>query len=172
MEDGAVLGSLFSRLQSKSPDEIMRLLCAYQEIRQDRCAQTQQSDAELVTFSTLPPGPARDERDAGFALSSANATLDWEDAGEEMLRGAWDEFRGSFGYEAYDAADDWWVDWGVLAQRTTAVRGNIVADTAVEGLEYAGDAADSLNGHEQTSCPPLEVHSPLIGLRRETIVTR
>lgn len=149
----------------------MRLLCAYQEIRQERCAKTQQSDAELVAFSTLPPGLARDERDAGFALSSANATLDWEDAGEDILRGAWDEFRGSFGYEAYDAADDWWIDWGVLAHRTTAVQSTSVVDTAVEDLEvpyYDEDEVNGSNGRAHIR----EAHSPLIGLRRETIVTR
>ena len=38
----------------------------------------------------------------------------------ERLRASWEELKGSFGYEAYDAADDWWVDWGVLRERMSA----------------------------------------------------
>ena len=119
-EDGAVLGSLFSRLQTRSREEILRLLRAFQEIRQERCENTIKADAELCIFSCLPPGPARDKRNEGFAQSEANKSLDWGEEGEATLRGAWEEFRGSFGYEAYDAADDWWVDWGVMIQRMTA----------------------------------------------------
>ncbi|THH08949.1 hypothetical protein EW145_g2356 [Phellinidium pouzarii] len=121
MEDGATLGSLFSRLQSRNADEALWLLRAYQELREDRCVTTVQSDIELVIFSTLPEGPARDERDEGFRMARKQESLDWENSREDILRGAWDEFRGSFGYDAYDATDNWWVDWGVMLQRMTAI---------------------------------------------------
>ena len=60
-------------------------------------------------------------RDAGFERARAQQSLDWEDVEEEYLREAWEELKGSFGYDAYDAADDWWVDWGVLRERLESV---------------------------------------------------
>ena len=126
------MGSLFSRLQSRSPDEILRLLAAYQEIRQERVESTIKSDAELCVFCTLPPGPARDKRNEGFRQSEANKSLDWVEESEETLRAAWEEFRGSFGYEAYDAADDWWVDWGVTIQRLSAASNTTMSPTSTK----------------------------------------
>ena len=61
-------------------------------------------------------------RDAGFERARAQQSLDWEDVEEEYLREAWEELKGSFGYDAYDAADDWWVDWGVLRERLESVQ--------------------------------------------------
>ena len=119
-EDGCVLGSLFSRLQTRDRGEILRLLGAYQEIRQERCEQGIQSDLEITGFCTLPAGPDRDRRNEGFKQSEANQSLDWDEESEETLRGTWEQYRVSLAYEAYDAADDWWVDWGAMAQRMAA----------------------------------------------------
>lgn len=161
VEDGAVLGSLFSRLQTKDPDEILRLLSAFQEIRQDRCSTTLQSDMELVTFCTLPSGPACDERNAGFKAAAKQEALDWENVGEDLLSGAWEEFRGSFGYEAYDAADDWWVDWGIMVQRMAA------AQRAADE-EYV----DEEDGEEYMSRPQTGIRSSILeGLQTQTVVT-
>lgn len=142
MEDGAVLGSLFSRLRTRNQDEIVRLLGAYQEVRQERCQETIQADSELVAFSTLPPGPARDEREAGFRAARVQRSSDWENASEERLRNVFEEFRGAFAYEAYDAADDWWVDWGLMAQRATAVQ---TASRPSQEYKYYSSAR-SVNG--------------------------
>ena len=124
MEDGAVLGSLFSRLQTRDTDEIFRLLNAYQSIRQDRCKVTLESEAEKVAFSVLEDGdPTREARDAEFRAARNKQRLVWEDMGDDIdyLQKAWEELRFSFGYEAYDAADDWWIDWGVMRERLSVI---------------------------------------------------
>ncbi|KAI5121812.1 hypothetical protein M0805_009804 [Coniferiporia weirii] len=165
MEDGAVLGSLFSRLQTRDTDEILRLLRAYQEMRQDRCTATVQSDCELVAFSTLPAGPERNERDEGFRLSRMQQSLDWEKASEDILRGAWEEFRASFGYEAYDAADDWWVDWGIMLQRMTAVE-SMTSKAAVATVAPE-------DGYESDRLSRIPSHSPILrGLKIQASSTR
>lgn len=121
MEDGAVFGSLFSRLRTGEREEITRLLMAFQEIRQSRCNSITDSEYQKVHFSVLEEGdPIRVARDAGFRAAADQHALDWENVDEEYLRASWEELKGSFGYEAYDAADDWWVDWGVLRERMSA----------------------------------------------------
>ena len=120
-EDGAVLGSLFSRLQTNSQDEIIRLLSAYQEIRQGRCTELSKSEYEKVHFSVLEKDdPMRVARDAGFAIARQQQSLDWANVDDDVLNRAWEEFKGSYAYDAYDAADDWWVDWGMLRERIRA----------------------------------------------------
>ncbi|EJD05385.1 FAD/NAD-binding domain-containing protein [Fomitiporia mediterranea MF3/22] len=161
VEDGAVLGSLFSRLQSRDQEEILRLLAAYQKIRQDRCNAILQTDNELLTFSTLPPGSARDERNAGFARASEQNMLDWENVDEDVLRSAWEEFRNSFGYEAYDAADDWWVDWGIVVHRLSAAQNASTIDD--DGDASNGECSSPLQAGLRTSI--------LDGLHKQTVIT-
>ena len=36
---------------------------------------------------------------------------------ESELRRQWLQFFEVWGYDASDAAEDWWVEWGVLAER-------------------------------------------------------
>lgn len=130
MEDGAVLGSLFSRLHTGSQEEVVRLLSAYQEIRQARCLELMKSEYEVVHFSTLDDAdPMREARDAGFAVARQQQSLDWDDVDEEVVRHAWDEFRTSYAYDAYDAADEWWNDWGLLRERMRAA--SYASDTKV-----------------------------------------
>jgi len=122
MEDAAVIGSLFSRLRTRSRQEILVLLNAYQEIREERCNLITDSEYEKIHFSILEVGdPIRAQRDAGLKASREMNALDWEDVSEEYLKAQWEEFKGSFGYEAYDAADGWWVDWGSLRERIRVV---------------------------------------------------
>lgn len=118
MEDAAVVGSLFSRLRTRSRQEILVLLNAYQEIREERCNLITDSEYERIHFSVLEVGdPIRAQRDAGLKASREIGALDWDCVSEEYLKAQWEEFKGSFGYEAYDAADSWWVDWGSLREK-------------------------------------------------------
>lgn len=122
MEDAAVIGSLFSRLRTRSRQEIVALLNAYQEIREERCNLITDSEYEKIHFSVLEVGdPIRAQRDAGLKASREMGVLDWDCVTEEYLKAQWEEFKGSFGYEAYDAADSWWVDWGSLRERISDV---------------------------------------------------
>ncbi|KAJ3564100.1 hypothetical protein NP233_g8513 [Leucocoprinus birnbaumii] len=107
-EDAAVLGSLMSHLSSR--DQIPQLLEAFQEIRQARCLQVQESESRNAMLVTLPPGEDREMRDAGMARSLQVDTT-WDDS---MLREQWEEIGEVFGYNATEAAEDWWIKWGVL----------------------------------------------------------
>jgi salicylate hydroxylase len=55
----------------------------------------------------------RDER-MKMSLSIASADK-WDDA---MLRQQWDEISDAFGYNAREQAEDWWVKWGALGERS------------------------------------------------------
>lgn len=149
IEDSATLGCLLSRLEARDENEILRLLSAYQEIREERCQTTIKSDSDLVMFCTLPPSPERDARDESFRIQLSKADeLDWESAGDDMLRDAFEEFRFSFGYDAYDAADEWWNDWGLTRQRMNAAHslegmmaGCMVSTIMTDGAEGLSVAA-------------------------------
>lgn len=83
--------------------------------------EVRRTELETVAFSCLPKdNPMRTERDAGFAVSRQMKVLDWENLDDPFLQRIWEQFKGSFGYEAYDAADDWWIDWGVMRERMSA----------------------------------------------------
>lgn len=107
------------------------MLRAYQEIRQERCEQGIQSDLGISTFLTLPPGPDRDRRNEGFKESEANKKLEWDEESEDSLRGTWEAYRVQLAYEAYDAADDWWVDWGVVVHRLSAADNNMTIESSL-----------------------------------------
>jgi len=40
---------------------------------------------------------------------------------EGQLREQWEEIAGVFGYNARDAAEDWWVNWGALRERSQSM---------------------------------------------------
>ncbi|KAH8111815.1 FAD/NAD-binding domain-containing protein [Phellopilus nigrolimitatus] len=116
VEDAAVLGRLFSHLRSR--DEIKRLLSAYQELRQQRCDIVQAKEEEKIAFSAMPSGPERDERDAHMREVRKDSRIEWKTSTDEYLRKRWvEEFEVLYGYNAFEAADTWWVEWGVLLER-------------------------------------------------------
>lgn len=113
VEDAAVFGVLMSHLRSRN--QIPQLLEAFQDLRYSRVQQVQQSELNNATLVCLPPGDFRDMRDAGMALSLNPSTEPWDDA---RLREQWDEIGGVFGYNAREAAEDWWIKWGSLGDGT------------------------------------------------------
>lgn len=121
IEDAVTLGKLFSYLAHQ--DQIPSLLSAYQELRQDRCAAIQKSEKSKLYFNLLPPGPEQHARDAALSQAAENAAKDWENMPEDMVSREWEEFRDLFGYDAQDAADNWWVHWGVLRERAAERHG-------------------------------------------------
>lgn len=125
---------------------MLRLLSAYQEIRQERCEVTVKSDADLMTFTTLPPGPARDARTEGFRLTREKMDLlDWTNISEDLLRDSWEEFRFSFAYDAYDAADEWWVNWGLTYERMNAAQGKSGMRSGSALSTFATEGEDDSN---------------------------
>lgn len=115
----------------------------------------------------MPPGPAKDARNATWkeqekvsvdkdVLSAADGSAgssDGDDMSSEAenleLRRQWLEFYENWGYDAQDAANSWWVEWGLLRER---------AEEAARGVNGHGDgAAGDARG---------------LGVEREIVVTR
>jgi len=65
----------------------------------------------------MPPGEARDMRDAHMKQSMAAGSEHWD---EGQLLEQWEQIAGVFNYCARDAAEDWWVNWGSLRERSQA----------------------------------------------------
>lgn len=114
VEDAAVLGTLMSRLQSV--EQIPQLLDAFQDLRQNRCDRVHTSEVNNVVLVGLPPGETREMRDAGLRVSLEEREGYWDDEGH--MREQWDEVGDVFGYNAREAAEDWWVKWGALGNST------------------------------------------------------
>ncbi|KAH7914859.1 hypothetical protein BJ138DRAFT_1143109 [Hygrophoropsis aurantiaca] len=114
IEDAEVLGTLFSRLHSW--DQIHHLTEAFQELRQARCDAIRQSDKIALRLALLPPGPDRNARNDMLRSMMPHAgPQGWSD---EKIRCQWEEVRMVFGYSAREAAEDWWIMWGLLRERS------------------------------------------------------
>ncbi|XP_006462114.1 hypothetical protein AGABI2DRAFT_206335 [Agaricus bisporus var. bisporus H97] len=109
VEDAAVLGGLMSRLSTS--EQIPQFLEAFCDIRHERCKLVQSSELRNAMLVTLPPGEDRDLRNEGMKLSLKTVGDSWDDS---MLREQWDEIGEVFGYNAIEAAEDWWIKWGAL----------------------------------------------------------
>jgi len=116
VEDAVVLGVLFSRLRNH--DQIPILTEAYQELRFARCKSVHESELSNSQLVTLPPGEARNQRNAHMKMAMAVGSERWD---EGQLRQQWEEIASVFGYNARDAAEGWWVSWGALRERSQAM---------------------------------------------------
>lgn len=116
VEDAVVFGVLFSRLRSY--DQIPILTEAYQDLRFARCKNVHESELSNARLVWLPPGADREARNAYMKMSMKSGKEHWDDS---ELREQWEEIAGVFGYSARDAAEDWWVNWGSLRERSQAM---------------------------------------------------
>lgn len=116
MEDAVVFGVLFSRLRNYG--QIPILTEAYQDLRMSRCKMVNEGELNNARLVWMPPGKAREQRDAYMKASRASGNEHWD---EGQLRKQWEEIAGVFGYCARDAAEDWWVNWGALRERSQAM---------------------------------------------------
>lgn len=105
VEDAVVLGTLFSHLENM--DQVPKFLNAYQDIRERRCQAVKKEDVTNAALMRLPPGPHRDGRNETM-MAPASA----EHADDGVLQRELDAFAAIFCYEAADAAEEWWVNWG------------------------------------------------------------
>jgi len=121
MEDAAVFGGLFSRLLSW--DQVPSLMEAYQDLRQERARFVALQDQANADISWISPGPYRDARDAAMR---ADRQCGLDEFSEGMLRDQWDTVSEVFAYSASDAAADWWVGWGMLAERAKKRAGDFL----------------------------------------------
>ncbi|KAJ7035284.1 hypothetical protein C8F04DRAFT_535171 [Mycena alexandri] len=118
LEDGAVLAKLFSHLSTES--QISDFLYAFQDLRQPRCETVLASERGIIQYMSMPNCPDQEMRDQGMMALAATGTnlFDVAEGGEESPE--WEEIKTVFGYDAEDEADNWWVSWGLLKQRSLA----------------------------------------------------
>lgn len=136
-----------SRLRTR--EQIPQFLEAYQDLRQPRCAHVRLSELHNAALVTLPPGDDRNQRDAAMKLSlNTNVDTDWDDT---RLREQWEEIGEVFGYNAREAAEDWWMQWGVLGDAKLApenVPVNLFSSFAVSTVEVSRSQSRSGSSSE------------------------
>ncbi|CCL99274.1 uncharacterized protein FIBRA_01289 [Fibroporia radiculosa] len=119
VEDGAVLAKLFSHLSKR--EQIGEFLNAFQDLRQARCETCVRSEFNFIYAITQDDGPEVDLRDKTFR-DSRNAGMDYLDENgatdESMSREQWHDVVTIFGYDCEDEADNWWMEWGRLRERS------------------------------------------------------
>ncbi|KAK0226468.1 hypothetical protein IW262DRAFT_768889 [Armillaria fumosa] len=102
IESAFTLPHLFSKLSSV--EQIPLLLDGYQKIRTPRNLGSLSSELEAAALMSLPPSAERDQRDEALALP-----LDQED---EASAKVWAATLIQFNYDAIEAVDEWWIQWG------------------------------------------------------------
>ncbi|KAJ6603701.1 hypothetical protein B0H10DRAFT_2229753 [Mycena sp. CBHHK59/15] len=113
VEDGFALGRVFSHLTSR--DQIPFLLNGYNEVRYRRTAATEASEISALIGITFPPGPARDARNQQFRAMSL---VDEEtEVADELIAATWHTYLVQFNYDANEAVDEWWLNWGKMMGR-------------------------------------------------------
>ncbi|KAF8802027.1 FAD/NAD(P)-binding domain-containing protein [Phlegmacium glaucopus] len=127
IEDAETLGSLFSRIQCR--EQIKQLLTAYEEIRYARCKQMDQSNRPIQELMKCPVGPEQEARDA--LLHQTLAYGDWDHMDEATFQSVWGTQLSMLVYDANEAVDDWWVQWGSFIARGE----NLPSKSELTGLE-------------------------------------
>ncbi|KAH9942535.1 FAD/NAD-P-binding domain-containing protein [Epithele typhae] len=111
VEDATVLGSLFSRITLL--DEIPTLLSAYHELRERRAAFGAAADWSNARMLVWPEGPAAAARDEDMRRRKD----EWD---EGTVKKEFEEIAELFLYDAYDAAEEWWLNWGRFSESARA----------------------------------------------------
>ncbi|KAH9849277.1 FAD/NAD-P-binding domain-containing protein [Lenzites betulinus] len=117
IEDGAVLAKIFSHLLERR--QIVDFLEAYQEIRQPRVNYVHAQEHETMMI-TVADGEVAEIRNRTMRANT--------EAGKNVLEGdaevatkQWSDMVEIFGYDCEDAADEWWMEWGILRERALSV---------------------------------------------------
>ncbi|KAI1787246.1 FAD/NAD(P)-binding domain-containing protein [Ganoderma leucocontextum] len=119
IEDAAVLGNLLSRLAH--PEQLPAFLQAYEDLRLPRTAETQDQSRLNQTIFHLPDGPEQERRDADMRKATEvelrrirEGKSKSNPAGDDALDGSSNQWadekksRIQFGYDADEAAEEWW----------------------------------------------------------------
>ena len=114
VESAAVLGVLFSYLRSHS--QISSFLYAYQDLRQKRVSELEDLENKKADFRLSQDGLDRTTRDELMKPTLDNiGSASWED---ESYSALWWLNYNPWAYNAFDAAEDWWEEWGSLRERS------------------------------------------------------
>lgn len=114
VEDAAVLGSLMSHLSSRK--QLPHILEAYQDLRLLRVKQVRETELNNATLVTHPDPQMQAMRNAALSQSLKQQGDTHDKWSDELLSAQWEEVGALFGYDATDAAEDWWVKWGALGE--------------------------------------------------------
>jgi salicylate hydroxylase len=87
---------------------------AYETIRRERSKFLHEVEVTSVTQNMFPHGPERQARDLEMQKLLHAGQHKWND---DAYFGIWGQLCQIWAYNAFDAADDWWVQWGVLRER-------------------------------------------------------
>lgn len=96
-------------------DHIPVLVGAYETIRRDRSEFLYRVEMTGVKQHMFPHGPERTARDEEMQKLFHAGQTKWDD---DAYLGLWGQLCEIWAYNAFDAADDWWVQWGVLRERS------------------------------------------------------
>ncbi|KAI0252477.1 hypothetical protein BJV78DRAFT_1153620 [Lactifluus subvellereus] len=113
LEDAAILGTLFSRL--RYVEQVPTLLYAYQDLRKGRAdalAALERRNGR-VAFSSPPR-----MRDGLIRWTALPADTPDPPPGSGPTDAELADITEVWGYYAIDAADEWWVEWGLLRERS------------------------------------------------------
>ncbi|THV06325.1 FAD/NAD(P)-binding domain-containing protein [Dendrothele bispora CBS 962.96] len=108
VEDAFVLGSLFSKI--KSARQIPHILTGYNDLRKKRAKMIRNVELGVMNMWTLAPGPQRDARNQ--ALSQTLCVDDHVD--DVVLAQLWHDHISTCSYNAKDAVEEWWHNWGTF----------------------------------------------------------
>lgn len=139
LEDASLLGALFSHIRHHS--QITTFLYAYEDTRRPRASTLHALELANLSILHLPPGPDRKARDEiwreqkkaymqrldgtdGGGSGDGDGGSGGEDEAEtsseaenQEMRRQWQELFEVWGYDAREAAESWWIEWGVLSER-------------------------------------------------------
>jgi salicylate hydroxylase len=120
MEDASVLAKLFSHLRDEA--QIVSFLYAFQNLREERCLKNRDLDISNIWFLVEREGEVVARRDSMMRARYDQGLDVLSGNDEDTTVAQWDHNRELFGYDAEDAADTWWVQWGLLQERANATR--------------------------------------------------
>ena len=118
LEDASVLAKLFSHLRHE--EQIPSFLYAFQNLREERCQKNRALDIGNVLFMMEPEGEATAQRDIMMRAKHDQGRNVMAGDDEDGIVALWDQNRELFAYDAEDEADNWWVQWGLLQERSKA----------------------------------------------------
>ncbi|EPQ52883.1 FAD/NAD P-binding domain-containing protein [Gloeophyllum trabeum ATCC 11539] len=134
VEDAACLAQLFSYLSRR--DQIRTLLSAFQEIRQPRIARVREAEEfmlQQMVFSQSSSSTSIEDARKDLGMEPVSS-MDGKPANSPVC----DDMIDVFAYEAEDAANDWWVQWGLLYERASGkkVPAQIAVHQVVEEIVH------------------------------------
>jgi salicylate hydroxylase len=112
VEAAAVLSALLSYVRSL--DHIPHLVSAYETTRRERSKFLHKVGVTSAMQPMLPPGPARKARGLEMQKLLRAKQHKW---GDDAYLGLWGQLCQVWAYDAFDAVDNWWVQWGLLRER-------------------------------------------------------